>query len=65
MKAAEGSSDKVAQYIKRLGMDYSVLSGDDALTLPFMSSGAKGVISVASEFDRQSSSRNGQCSKQQ
>ena len=50
MKAAEGSCDKVAQYIKRLGMDYSVLSGDDALTLPFMSSGAKGVISVASNL---------------
>ena len=29
---------------------YSVLSGDDALTLPFMSSGAKGVISVASNL---------------
>ena len=31
-------------------MNYSVLSGDDALTLPFMSSGAKGVISVASNL---------------
>jgi 4-hydroxy-tetrahydrodipicolinate synthase len=50
MKAAEGSCDKVTQYIKRLGMNYSVLSGDDALTLPFMSSGAKGVISVASNL---------------
>ena len=50
MKAAEGSCDKVTQYIKRLGMNYSVLSGDDALTLPFMSSGAKGIISVASNL---------------
>lgn len=50
MKAAEGSCDKVTRYIKRLGMNYSVLSGDDALTLPFMSSGAKGVISVASNL---------------
>tara|TARA_A100001015_G_scaffold55890_1_gene61461 strand:- start:3152 stop:4042 length:891 start_codon:yes stop_codon:yes gene_type:complete len=50
MKAAESSCDKVTQYIKRLGMNYSVLSGDDALTLPFMSSGAKGVISVASNL---------------
>jgi len=50
MKAAEGSCDKVTQYIKKLGMNYSVLSGDDALTLPFMSSGAKGVISVASNL---------------
>ena len=34
MKAAEGSGDKVAQYIKRLGNSFSVLSGDDGLTLP-------------------------------
>ncbi|RCL31316.1 MAG: 4-hydroxy-tetrahydrodipicolinate synthase [Puniceicoccaceae bacterium] len=50
MKAAEGSCDKVAQYIKRLGSSFSVLSGDDALTLPFMSAGAQGVISVASNL---------------
>ena len=50
MKAAEGSCDKVAQYIKKLGPDFSVLSGDDSLTLPFMSCGAKGVISVASNL---------------
>lgn len=50
MKAAEGSCDKVAQYIKKLGLDYSVLGGDDSLTLPFMSAGAKGVISVASNL---------------
>ncbi len=50
MKAAEGSCDKVAQYIKRLGNSFSVLSGDDGLTLPFMSAGARGVISVASNL---------------
>ena len=44
MKAAEGSCDKVAQYIKRLGNSFSVLSGDDGLTLPFMSAGARGVF---------------------
>mgnify|MGYP006428883617 FL=1 len=31
-----------------LGSDYLVLSGDDALTLPFMACGASGGISVAS-----------------
>ncbi|MEM1222683.1 MAG: 4-hydroxy-tetrahydrodipicolinate synthase [Verrucomicrobiota bacterium] len=50
MKAAEGSSEKVADYVRVLGPDYSVLSGDDALTLPFMSVGATGVISVASNL---------------
>lgn len=50
MKAAEGSCDKVAEYIRKLGPDYAVLSGDDGLTLPFMSVGARGVISVASNL---------------
>ena len=50
MKAAEGSCDKVVQYIRKLGPDYAVMSGDDALTLPFMSAGATGVISVASNL---------------
>ena len=48
MKAAEGSCDKVADYVRTLGPDYSVMSGDDSLTLPFMACGGKGVISVAS-----------------
>ena len=50
MKAAEGSSQKVAEYVRTLGGDYAVMSGDDALTLPFMSAGATGVISVASNL---------------
>lgn len=50
MKAAEGSCDKVAEYVRRLGPDYDVMSGDDGLTLPFMSAGATGVISVASNL---------------
>lgn len=50
MKAAEGSCDKVARYINTLGSDFAVMSGDDALTLPFMSAGATGVISVASNL---------------
>ena len=50
MKAAEGSCDKVTEYVRALGPDYSVMSGDDGLTLPFMSCGATGVISVASNL---------------
>lgn len=50
MKAAEGSCEKVTEYVRALGPDYAVMSGDDALTLPFMSAGATGVISVASNL---------------
>jgi 4-hydroxy-tetrahydrodipicolinate synthase len=50
MKAAEGSCEKVTEYVRALGPDFSVMSGDDSLTLPFMSAGATGVISVASNL---------------
>lgn len=50
MKAAEGSSEKVAEYVRTLGPDYAVMSGDDSLTLPFMACGATGAISVASNL---------------
>ncbi len=46
IKEAAGSVDRVSQ-IKN-SCDLTVLSGDDALTLPMMSVGATGVISVAS-----------------
>jgi 4-hydroxy-tetrahydrodipicolinate synthase len=48
IKEAGGSVDRVDQIISALGDSMTVLSGDDSLTLPFMSVGAKGVISVAS-----------------
>jgi len=47
VKEAGGSVDRVSQILARLP-DMCVLSGDDPLTLPMMSVGAKGVISVAS-----------------
>lgn len=50
MKAAEGSCEKVMDYVRILGPDFAVMSGDDGLTLPFMSCGATGVISVASNL---------------
>lgn len=46
-KEAEGSVDRVGQLVADCSDDFEVLSGDDSLTLPFMSVGAVGVISVA------------------
>ncbi len=46
VKEASGSVDAVARI--RALCDIAVLSGDDALTLPSMAVGAKGVVSVAS-----------------
>ncbi len=48
IKEAGGSVDRVDQLKRAMGDDITVLSGDDALTLAFMASGAQGVISVAS-----------------
>lgn len=50
IKEAGGSVDRVDQLKAALGDDITVLSGDDALTLPFMAVGAEGVISVASNY---------------
>jgi 4-hydroxy-tetrahydrodipicolinate synthase len=50
IKEAGGSVDRVDQLKQALGNDLTVLSGDDSLTLPFMSVGAEGVISVASNL---------------
>ncbi len=47
VKEAGGSVDRVSQILARQP-DMCVLSGDDPLTLPMISVGAKGVISVAS-----------------
>ncbi|MEK7575185.1 MAG: 4-hydroxy-tetrahydrodipicolinate synthase [Patescibacteria group bacterium] len=48
IKEASGSSDRVTELRLKLGEDFTILSGDDSLTLPFMSVGANGVISVVS-----------------
>jgi 4-hydroxy-tetrahydrodipicolinate synthase len=50
VKEAGGSVDRVDQIIQTMGDSVTVLSGDDSLTLPFMSVGAKGVISVVSNY---------------
>ncbi len=48
IKEAGGSCDRVSQLRAALGPKFTILSGDDSLTLPFMAVGASGVISVAS-----------------
>jgi 4-hydroxy-tetrahydrodipicolinate synthase len=47
IKEAAGSVERVSA-IKNLVPDFTVLSGDDSLTLPMIAVGAEGVISVAS-----------------
>jgi 4-hydroxy-tetrahydrodipicolinate synthase len=48
IKESGGSCDRVSQLRAATGSKFEILSGDDSLTLPFMSVGANGVISVAS-----------------
>lgn len=48
IKEAGGSVERVSQLRAALPEDFEILSGDDSLTLPFMSVGACGVVSVAS-----------------
>ena len=48
IKEAGGNADRVSQLRAALGQKFKILCGDDSLTLPFMSVGADGVISVAS-----------------
>lgn len=50
IKEAGGNPDRVSQLRAVLGPKFDILSGDDSLTLPFMSVGADGVISVASNI---------------
>ena len=50
IKEAAGSVDRVSAIKDLCGDDITVLSGDDSLTLPMMSVGATGIISVASNI---------------
>jgi 4-hydroxy-tetrahydrodipicolinate synthase len=50
IKEAGGSCDRISAIRQTAGEDFLILSGDDGLTLPFMTLGAKGVISVASNW---------------
>jgi len=50
IKEASGSVERVSELRARLPKAFTILSGDDSLTLPFMSVGAVGVVSVASNL---------------
>jgi 4-hydroxy-tetrahydrodipicolinate synthase len=50
IKEASGSVDRVSELVRRTPAGFTVLSGDDSLTLPFMAVGAVGVVSVASNL---------------
>src|SRR6266568_3555445 len=50
IKEASGSVERVSELRGRLPEAFTILSGDDSLTLPFMSVGAVGVVSVASNL---------------
>ena len=50
IKEASGSLDQASQIVREANSDFVVLSGDDSLTLPMMSVGATGVVSVVSNI---------------
>jgi 4-hydroxy-tetrahydrodipicolinate synthase len=50
IKEAAGSLDLVTELVNETRDDFVVLSGDDSLTLPMISVGARGVISVLSNI---------------
>jgi 4-hydroxy-tetrahydrodipicolinate synthase len=50
IKEASGSVERVGELRIRLPESFTILSGDDSLTLPFMAAGAAGVVSVASNL---------------
>jgi 4-hydroxy-tetrahydrodipicolinate synthase len=50
IKEAGGSVERVSQLQQALPAEFEILSGDDSLTLPFLSAGGVGVISVASNL---------------
>lgn len=50
IKEAAGSVDQVAEIAKGVRKGFVIWSGDDGLTLPFLSVGAVGVVSVAAHL---------------
>jgi 4-hydroxy-tetrahydrodipicolinate synthase len=46
MKEASGDLDQIMEILKNKPKDFTVLSGDDAITMPLISVGVEGVISV-------------------
>ena len=50
VKEASGNMDQICDVFARVGDKIDVYSGDDALTVPMLALGGKGVISVASNI---------------
>jgi 4-hydroxy-tetrahydrodipicolinate synthase len=50
IKEASGSVERIGELRRHLPDAFTILSGDDSLTLPFMAVGAVGVVSVASNL---------------
>jgi 4-hydroxy-tetrahydrodipicolinate synthase len=50
IKEAGGSVDRINQLVQALPAGFGILSGDDPLTLPFISCGATGLVSVAANL---------------
>ncbi len=50
VKEASGSLDQMTAVVLAGGPEFTVLSGDDSLTLPLMAVGGRGVISVVANF---------------
>ncbi|MGA8656771.1 MAG: 4-hydroxy-tetrahydrodipicolinate synthase [Chthoniobacterales bacterium] len=50
IKEAGGSTERVSALRNALPTEFTILSGDDSQTLPFMAVGAVGVVSVASNI---------------
>lgn len=50
VKEASGDLAQMSEVIEQCGPEFSVLSGDDALTLPLMAIGGHGVISVVANI---------------
>jgi 4-hydroxy-tetrahydrodipicolinate synthase len=50
VKEASGNMTQMCEVVRMVPDDFIVLSGDDALTLPLMAVGGRGIISVASNL---------------
>lgn len=50
IKEAGGSVERVNRLVQALPESFSVLSGDDGLTVPFIACGARGLVSVTSNI---------------
>lgn len=48
VKEASGNIQQMAEILRAVPPDFRVLSGDDAITIPLMAIGGRGIISVAS-----------------